>query len=131
MVHVMAMAAALALYRDINSERAEHGLPTLLLDARLVRAADEHAQEMAQAAYFAHDSMNGQTPFDRMRDAGCTCSYAGENIAEAQDAEQADAALFESLPHRENTLSGDYRRIGIGVAQNSDGDMIFVEDFSS
>lgn len=86
---------------------------------------------MAQDAYFSHKSMNGQTPLDRMRDAGCTCDYAGENIAEAEDEQQADTALFASFEHRENTLSGDYRRIGIGVAKNTDGDMIFVEDFSS
>lgn len=131
MVHIIALAAALSLYRDVNNERASAGMRPLIVDARLARAAAKHAWDMARRAYFAHVSPDGETPFDRMRRAGCNFAYAGENIAFAPDVQEADSALFQSAPHRENTLSNNYDRIGIGVAADPAGNLYFVEDFSN
>ena len=131
MVHIIALSAALALLHDVNRERRTHGLPPLAIDARLSSAAESHADEMARSGSFSHDSIDGASPFDRMRQAGCRFAYAAENIALASSADQADTALFDSAPHRENTLSGRYQRIGIGVAQDASGEMYVVEDFSN
>ena len=131
MVHIIAMAAAVSLLQDINTERVTHGLRPLVMDARLASAASGHADDMARRGYFAHESPGGVSPFDRMRAAGCSFDYAAENIALAPDVQTADTALYQSVPHRENTLSPSYNRVGIGVARDANGNEYFVEDFSN
>ncbi len=131
MLHLMAFGLAMTMLSDLNGERASRGLQPLAIDARLTSAATGHAADMAQHGYFAHESQSGQSPFDRIRAAGCSFDYAGENIAMAPDVQSADSALFQSPPHRENILSADYHRVGIGVARDTDGDLYFVEDFSN
>ena len=122
--------AATVLFARLNQERRQDGLPALELDPELDAAASEHVADMARNNYFEHTSPGGITPFDRMRRLGCTFSYAGENIALADDAAQADRALFKSTPHRENTLNARFNRVGIAVMTNAQGRLLFVEDFS-
>lgn len=129
-VHDVEVAAATTLYYDINKERRSHGLAPLRLDARLSRAAIEHVVDMRANNYFDHASASGESPFDRMRKAGCAYRYAGENLAQAPSAHIADSALFASAPHRENTLFANYRRVGIAVISDGSGGLLFVEDFS-
>lgn len=131
MMHGLLLSAALSLFADINRERSADGLRPVVLDARLSGVAAGHAGDMAAKNYFAHESPSGDTPFDRMRAAGCEYSYAGENIAMAPDERVADSALFASTPHRENTLNVNYGRVGIGVARGAHGELLFVEDFSN
>ncbi len=124
------LSAALSLFGDVNRERVSHGLQALTLDARLSNVASAHAEDMALLQYFSHESKDGTTPFDRMRAAGIPYRYAGENIALAPNERTADAMLFASAPHRGNTLSSAYRKVGIGVARDEQGNLLFVEDFS-
>jgi uncharacterized protein YkwD len=123
------LSAAMSLLGDVNRERASHGLRPLIFDARLSRIAHAHAADMALQRYFAHESRSGATPFDRIKSAGIAYRYAGENIALAPDERLANQMLFASPPHRGNTLSSAYRRIGIGVARDEQGNLLFVEDF--
>jgi len=122
--------AATVLFEHLNEERQQNGLPPLILDTALSEAAVEHVADMARNNYFEHTSPHGVTPFDRMRRLGCSFSYAGENIALADDAAQADRALFRSAPHRDNTLNARFTRVGIAVMANAQGRLLFVEDFS-
>jgi uncharacterized protein YkwD len=130
MVHAALMSVALALFNDVNRERQTHGLPPVVFDARLSGVATDHASDMAKNNYFAHESPSGQTPFERMKAAGCEYHFAAENIAMAPSERVADRALFASAPHRTNTLNLNYTRVGIGVATGSRGELFFVEDFS-
>lgn len=122
--------AASALYAALNTERRVQGLPALELDRRLNAAALDHVIDMAEHGYFDHTSPQGVTPWDRMRSQNCEFSYAGENIALAGSAVQADHALFKSAPHRANTLSANFTRVGIAVMRSGDGRLLFVEDFA-
>lgn len=117
--------AASALYASLNRERRAGGLPPLRIDPRLNDAALDHAIDMARNAYFDHDSPRGVTPWDRMRIHDCPFSYAGENLALAGSAAQADRALFQSAPHRANTLSPNFTRVGIAVMAARDGSLLF------
>lgn len=47
----------------------------------LTRAADAHSQDMAAQNYFAHNSLDGRTPGDRITAAGYTWRAWAENIA--------------------------------------------------
>lgn len=129
MVPSLMLSAALSLLADVNRERAFTGLRPLVMDARLSRVAYAHAADMASQRYFTHVSPTGASPFDRMKAAGVSYRYAGENIALAADERTADSMLYASVRHRDNTLSRAYSRIGIGVVRDEHGNLLFVEDF--
>ncbi len=46
----------------------------------LAALAESHCEDMIDRNFFAHNTPDGQTPFDRMK-AGISYSSAGENIA--------------------------------------------------
>ncbi|HEY9179686.1 MAG TPA: CAP domain-containing protein [Candidatus Baltobacteraceae bacterium] len=129
MLHALAFAAS-SLYVSLNQERRANGLPAVQIDSALNAAAVDHVEDMERHHYFDHVSPQGITPWDRMRAHDCTFAYAGENIALAQDAAQADRALFNSPPHRANILSSHFTRIGIAVMRARDGRLLVVEDFA-
>ena len=114
----------------VNDERRTAGVPGLQSDACLGAVANERAQDMVQRNYFSHFTPTGLSPWDYLRAGGCRFHYAGENIAEADDENTALTELWNSSPHRENTLDVHYTKIGIAVATRPDGTEVFVEDFS-
>src|SRR3954463_11155158 len=59
--------AALCL---VNQERTSRGLSPLKSNRHLKRAADGHARDMVARGYFSHDSANGASFADRIRNAG-------------------------------------------------------------
>jgi uncharacterized protein YkwD len=71
---------------------------------------------MAVHGYFAHNSQDGRSPFDRMRAAGYRGGLMGENIAAGQPTPAAVMdAWMHSPGHRANILNCGYKVIGIGV----------------
>jgi uncharacterized protein YkwD len=79
---------------------------------------------MVQRRYFAHDSLNGASPFDRMRATHYVPRNAtwwlGENIGWGNGTLAEPAALvrawMHSPPHRANILDPHFRDIGVGIA---------------
>jgi len=127
--HVAVRAATLREARDatlclLNRVRAQHGLPPLRLNARLGRAAGAHSRDMVRRRYFAHDSLNGASPFARMFAAHYVPRNAswwlGENIGWGSGWLGRPIAMvrawMHSPPHRANILSRHFRDIGIGIA---------------
>lgn len=53
-----------------NQERAKAGCGPLRTNSALTKAAAAHAADMVDEHYFAHDSLDGRSPFDRMKAAG-------------------------------------------------------------
>lgn len=115
---------------DLNATRRSNGLRPLVLTNNLTSAAASHASDMAANNYFDHYSRNGNSPFDRMHQSGVKFGYAGENIAMSQSEREAETALLQSPEHRENILNAHYTHVGIGVAAQPDGTLLFVQDFS-
>jgi uncharacterized protein YkwD len=106
----------LELYRLINAARAEHGLYPLLLDARLVGAAQEHASKMSHAYFCRHTGPDGASARGRMAANGYHYNnWAGENILCSRW--RPDEALrwwLGSPPHRRNLLHSHFTHLGIG-----------------
>jgi uncharacterized protein YkwD len=108
-----------------NAERASGGCcgdegcfpPTssLTLSDALTRSARAHALDMAENDYFSHDSQDGRSPFDRMREAGFRGCAMGENIAAGQPTPSSVVDGWRKSPgHCANMLSPDFERIGVG-----------------
>jgi uncharacterized protein YkwD len=115
-------AATLCL---VNRERADHGERALQPNSQLRQAAQGHTDSMVEHNYFEHVGPGGQTPLQRLRDAGYIYSSRigyeiGENIAWGSGAlgtpRAIVAAWMASPGHRANILDPHYRDTAIGVA---------------
>jgi hypothetical protein len=117
----------------------------LAMNETLLGTARAHSQDMIDRDYFAHDTPEGVTPFQRMTNAGYNFTTAGENIALTTSSspltDQNSINLHQFLfvdpnfpgrGHRVNILLGDYQEIGVGQAagnyQGSNGSAL-TEDF--
>jgi len=113
---------------DISGEPVQ----PLAMNALLIQAAGSHSEEMLDNDYFAHDSLDGSKPWERITAAGYDWYTVGENIAGrfysscymAVQAvvEQMHSDLFvdsgiSGRGHRVNMLKPDFREAGIGMAK--------------
>jgi uncharacterized protein YkwD/uncharacterized membrane protein required for colicin V production len=113
----------------LNNERRKRGLKPLKLDEQLRQVARRHSRDMLARGYFAHESPEGRTPFDRLKSAGIDYGAAGENLALAPDVETAHRGLMESPGHRANILRREYGRVGIGAIRASPYGVMFTQVF--
>src|SRR3954467_1093935 len=58
-----------ALLAQINGFRAAHGLVRLTVSGPLTGVADRHSAQMAKLGFFSHDSANGQSFSQRLKQA--------------------------------------------------------------
>jgi len=107
--------AAAEVLRLVNVQRAKAGCKALVTSTVLARVALAHSRDMAVRGYFAHNSQDGRSPFDRMRAAGYGGTTMGENIAAGQPTAAAVMAAWMKSPgHRANILNCAYRELGVG-----------------
>jgi uncharacterized protein YkwD len=110
----------------VNSFRAEEGCGPVTVDDRLTAAAQAHAEDMSERDYFSHDSRDGRTFDQRIRDAGYP-SPGAENIARgARTAEQVMQMWMDSDGHRRNILNCDLTTLGVGLERDG---FYWVQDF--
>lgn len=113
----------------LNSKRKDAGLEPLLLDASLQKVADIKVNDMVTNKYFDHKSPTYGSPFDLMRRSGVAFKSAGENIAGNKTGTAAANAWMSNENHKVNILNGDYKYVGIGVANDERYGRIFVVEF--
>ena len=95
-------------YRAVGPLRAE---------PRLTLASRGHARDMGVRGYFAHDSLDGRTPWDRARAAGYTTA-SGENIAAGyRTPAEVVQGWLKSTGHCQNLMAPAARELGVGLAQ--------------
>lgn len=98
-----------------NASRAEEGLEPLECDVDMTIAARLHSQDMCDQGYFSHNSLDGRTPWERMRAQGVRFGRAAENIARGQRTPASVHGSWMNSPgHRANILTRGLRRIGVG-----------------
>ncbi len=113
----------------VNQERQAAGLQPLQPDPELTEVARKHSADMFARGYFAHDSPEGLSPFDRMRDANVNFSTAGENLALAPTIPVAHTGLMNSPGHRANILRREFGRVGIGVMDGGMRGLMVSQEF--
>jgi len=124
----------------INQSRAQYGFGPLRLDSAVSAVAAAHAWDQINYGYFSHTGRDGSHVSDRLRAAGISFGWSGENMC-YYNGMGVRAMLdwchrtFMSEPypgvanHIGNILSGHYTRVGVGIAQ-SGGKVIIVWDFA-
>jgi len=102
------------LLSAVNTIRVAHGLVSLGVDWRLVRAARSHSLDMLQRSYFGHG------PFaTRLERFGVRRGFVGENLAWGSGRLGAASSIVRmwlgSPEHRANLLRPGFRRIGLAA----------------
>ena len=114
-----------------NKERESRGFKALKLDSRLRDVARAHSEDMFKRGYFAHLSPEGKSVADRASSAGIDFLVIGENLAYAPNVELAHKGLMNSEGHRENILSTDFGKIGVGILDGGIYGRMFTQVFSN
>lgn len=117
------------LFQLANQSRAQAGVPALLLNQGLSRAAQIHAHAMLEKQQLSHQFRGEPSLMQRLAaTSDLQLDRAGENVAFDADAQRGHQHLMLSAPHRANLLNPAYNVIGLGVVR--DGDRLYiVEDF--
>ena len=101
----------------LNAQRATGGLPAATPDARLMAAAQGHAEDMAAQNYFSHIGLDGRHSYDRVRDAGYSTCRPSEDIAFGQRSEaEVLQTWINSPPHLANIMMQGPVQYGLGHA---------------
>jgi uncharacterized protein YkwD len=105
---------------QINTLRRQHGLAPLRLNVRLRAAADAHSASMASRGFFAHESADGTSFWQRVQHFYPRSRYwsVGENLLWSSPDVDAAGALrmwLNSPPHRKNLLTARWREIGLSA----------------
>lgn len=125
-----------ALFDAINARRVGAGMPPLRANIYLTAVGRIRSQDMVDHDYFAHTSpVTGDDAFSLMRAHGIPFAWAGENLALnnyalSECARVADNALWESAPHRANTLGPHYTDMGVALRSHPDGRHFFTVIFT-
>ena len=105
------------LVARINAFRAARSLPTLAVSDTLTAAAKWMSADMGARNYFAHTSLDGRSPTQRMADAGYPAfgTWTGEDLAAGYTA-TADVlnGWINSPAHYAVLVNPQYHAIGIG-----------------
>jgi uncharacterized protein YkwD len=96
-----------------NAHRA--GLPPLARDARLDRAAQLHAENMARQKRMAH-VLDGRGPVARVCAEGVCRVGVGENVAMGQRTTGEVMQAWMASPGHRTNVRGQYSRIGVGYS---------------
>lgn len=113
----------------VNAERAADGLPALEADPELTEVARRHSADMFARGYFAHNTPEGKTPFDRIRESNVRFRTAGENLALAPTLQIAHTGLMNSPGHRANILRPQFGRVGIGILDGGRRGLMVTQKF--
>ena len=113
----------------VNQERVKAGLSPLQADPELTEVARKHSADMFARGYFAHDTPEGLSPFDRMKTANVRFTTAGENLALAPTLQIAHTGLMNSPGHRANILRREFGRVGIGVMDGGMRGLMVSQEF--
>jgi uncharacterized protein YkwD/uncharacterized membrane protein required for colicin V production len=113
----------------LNEEREKMGLKSLKPDPEMLAVAREHSKDMFSRGYFAHETPEGLSPFDRMKKAKVWFLAAGENLALGQTLYICHRGLMNSPGHRKNILNPAFRRVGIAVLDRGIYGLMITQNF--
>ena len=116
----------------VNRARAAEGVEPLVFNVVLGAVAQDHACEMVEDDFFAHENpRTNVSPGERLTAAGYIYYAMGENLAVGQDsAAEVVSDWLDSPRHRANILSPDWREIGVAVRTGGVYDWYWVQEFA-
>lgn len=120
---------ATEVVRLVTVARAAAGCGPVRVERRLATAARLHSEDMARQSYFSHTSLDGRSPWDRIKAQGYTEGSA-ENIAAGYSTAAAVMDGWMNSPgHRANILDCKNRAIGVGIGRGGSYGTYWTQDF--
>jgi uncharacterized protein YkwD len=123
---------ATAVVELTNAERARAGLGALRANARLMQAAQIHAEQMARAGRLDHvlPDATYPRPEDRLVAAEYRWQAYAENVAFGQrTAAEVVNGWMQSSGHRANIMNASYTEMGVGYARDPSARPYWVQVF--
>jgi uncharacterized protein YkwD len=118
-----------------NKTRADEKLPPLKTNAKLMKAARAHSENMARQKKMSH-VLDDKGPDYRIKQVGYVSLGWGENVAVGRKqgvygGEEAFMYWIKSKLHRQNILTRQFQEIGIGVARGDNGWFYYTQVFAT
>ncbi len=100
----------------VQAIRAKEGVPLLVSHEKMDLVATAHSEDMAKNNYFAYNSQNGTTPFQRMQAERLQFHTATEVIVKHRgEIPQLYTALLR-VPAKQNTVADSHMtQMGVGI----------------
>lgn len=115
------------IYHTTNAVRSINGVSSLAYSEKAADCVLAHCKDMSARDYFSHDTPEGVTGAQRMRNCGIEYGCCGENLAAGyMDAYGLVDGWYNSSGHRKNLLDNDFRYIGVGVAEGNSSYVIYA-----
>lgn len=114
----------------INLERKLVGVKKLEWNGQVAEAARAHARLLAERQEMSHRFQGEPALSQRLGTTGVRFTNSAENIASADNEDEAHLGLMYSPGHRDNILDPQYSAVGVGVALRA-GRIYVTEDFIS
>ena len=100
----------------LNSHRISVGCARLDWDGRVADVAEAHSEDMVARDFFSHTNPDGDSPWDRLNDAGISFRLAAENIAWGYTSGEAVLSGWLGSPgHRANIENCALTHHGVGL----------------
>ncbi len=117
---------------NCGSEGSFGAAGPLTMHPALRCAARKHSKDMNDRSFFDHTNPSGESPWDRMGEAGYTYSAAGENIAGGSpDAAGTMQQWMESDGHCANIMNPDFEEIGVGYYPGGQWGTLWTQAFGA
>ena len=95
-------------------------------------AARVHSQDMVDRNFFDHTNPSGQSPFQRMGEAGYQYSTAGENIAAGNSTAAATMQQWmDSDGHCGNIMNDSFTELGVGYYPGGQYGHVWTQNFGA
>ena len=107
----------ISFVEEMNIHRNAEGCASLAWHGGVAGVATAHSQDMVNRGFFSHTNPDGDSPWDRLDQAGVTWSGgAGENIAAGtSDASTVLGMWLNSSGHRANIENCGFTHHGVGL----------------
>lgn len=120
------------IFHLTNAFRVAYDVPVVTWNDKLESSSIAHCIDMATQDYFAHDSLDGRKPWDRMQEHGYNYSFALENlIAGYPTAIDSIDGWITSPAHREGLIHPRSEELGVGGSYNPNSyyQIYFAQNF--
>uniref|UniRef100_A0AAV1TLK9 SCP domain-containing protein n=1 Tax=Peronospora matthiolae TaxID=2874970 RepID=A0AAV1TLK9_9STRA len=104
------------LLNEINAVRKTHKLPELCINNKLMYAAQDHANDMAEHNFVNSTSLNGTVPDVRAFKSGFVDNNVTETVGGGYKTASTIVAAWAETNHAHNTLLSDCNVMGPGYA---------------
>ena len=119
-----------------NELRSREDLSQFTTNSTLMAVARERAATMAETGVMDHQNPDGTYSWDMLDDRGYSYDATSENIhfnfgySPQESASFAIDSWIDSPSHYKSMVNPQFRRIGIGIASASNGDIYYAVVFS-